>query len=217
MAVGGESEPIEGVGAANRPSKQDVEETVNLQYSMEPNEIVVVSGIPRSGTSMMMQMLKAGGVEILTDNHREADEHNRNGYYELDAVKGTCRDASWVNKAKNKAVKIIYQLLYDLPDDYQYRVVFMLRDITEILISQAKMLNKSFDNKLAEQFRVEIEKCMNWLDRSSNFKVLYIQYADVISDPLNQCCRIFNFLDRPSLDVQSMAGAVDAKQYRSKV
>ena len=88
--------------------------------------VVVVSGLPRSGTSMMMQMLQGGGVDLLTDQERKADESNPKGYMEHEAVKRLARDAGWVKNAKNKAVKIIAHLLLYLPDSNNYKVIFML-------------------------------------------------------------------------------------------
>jgi len=105
--------------------------------------VIVVSGLPRSGTSMMMQMLDAGGVEVLTDNLRLPDEDNPKGYYEYEAVKATAEDPSWLDDAGGRAVKMVYRLLYDLPADRRYRVVFMKRDLEEVIKSQEVMLGSS--------------------------------------------------------------------------
>ena len=105
--------------------------------------VTVVSGLPRSGTSLMMQMLAAGGVELLIDQIRRADADNPRGYFELEAVKRTRQDASWLDDAAGKAVKVIHLLLRDLPDDREYRVVMMSRDLDEVLASQQAMLARS--------------------------------------------------------------------------
>ena len=118
------------------------------EVSSEP--VIIVSGLPRSGTSMMMQMLEAGGIEILSDGERQADDDNPKGYYELEAVKKTKDDASWVETATGKAVKMISQLMLDLPLDREYRVIFMRRDLQEILASQAKMLARRGGGKSAD-------------------------------------------------------------------
>src|SRR5919108_5001430 len=104
--------------------------------------IIVVSGLPRSGTSMAMKMLHAGGLEVVTDGLREADDSNPKGYFELEAVKELDKDGdtAWLRDARGKAVKIISFLLTFLPDEHDYRVVFMQRDLHEVLASQNKML-----------------------------------------------------------------------------
>src|SRR5262249_30630691 len=103
-------------------------------------DIIIVSGLPRSGTSLMMQMLDGGGVPVLTDNIRAADTDNPRGYYEFEPVKATKRDATWLPAARGKAVKMVSQLLYHLPPGETYRVLFLERDLEEVLASQEKML-----------------------------------------------------------------------------
>ena len=105
-------------------------------------EIIVVSGLPRSGTSLMMQMLAAGGVEVVTDHVRTADTDNPRGYYEFELVKKIKQDASWLPEARGKAVKMVSQLLYDLPAGEKYRIIFLERDLDEVLVSQEKMLER---------------------------------------------------------------------------
>lgn len=103
-------------------------------------EIIVVSGLPRSGTSLMMQMLDRGGIEIMTDHLRTADIDNPKGYYEFEDVKKVKQNADWLPSARGKALKAVSQLLYDLPPTEDYRVIFMRRDLDEMLRSQEKML-----------------------------------------------------------------------------
>ena len=104
--------------------------------------VTVVSGLPRSGTSMMMKMLDQAGLELVTDRLRQADEDNPKGYFEYEPVKQLARsaDRTWLDDARGKGVKIISTLLRELPAHYNYKVVFMRRDLSEILASQAKML-----------------------------------------------------------------------------
>src|SRR5438067_12425110 len=106
------------------------------------SEIIIVSGLPRSGTSLMMQMLQRGGVEIVTDDVRTADVDNPRGYYELEKVKKIKQDASWLPQARGKAFKMVSQLLYDLPGGETYRIIFMQRNLDEVLLSQDKMLER---------------------------------------------------------------------------
>src|SRR5688572_18254457 len=103
-----------------------------------PDEIVIVSGLPRSGTSLMCQMLDNGGIEVVTDGIRTADTDNPRGYYELEKVKKLKQDASWLPETRGKAFKMVSQLLYDLPRTERYRVIFMRRDLDEMLASQEK-------------------------------------------------------------------------------
>src|SRR3954447_18868200 len=105
-------------------------------------EITIVSGLPRSGTSLMMQMLDGGGVEVVTDHVRTADTDNPRGYYEYEQVKAIKRDTSWLPATRGKAFKMVSQLLYDLPPAETYRIIFMERDLDEVLRSQEKMLTR---------------------------------------------------------------------------
>src|SRR4051794_24782005 len=107
-----------------------------------PAEIVIVAGLPRSGTSLMCQMLDNGGVEVVTDSIRTPDTDNPRGYFELEKVKRIKADASWLPEARGKAFKMVSQLLYDLPSTERYRVIFMRRDLDEVLVSQEKMLER---------------------------------------------------------------------------
>src|SRR6516165_1289807 len=106
------------------------------------SEIVIVSGLPRSGTSLMMQMLDHGGVPVVTDHIRSADTDNPKGYYEFEQVKTIKRDTSWLPATRGKAFKMVSQLLYDLPPGETYRIIFMERDLDEVLLSQEKMLTR---------------------------------------------------------------------------
>ena len=110
-----------------------------------PDPIIVVSGLPRSGTSMMMGMLEAGGLELVVDGIRAADEDNPRGYYELERVKDLAKaeDKSWLITLQGKGVKVISLLLQHLPEAYNYKIIFMRRSIAEVLDSQSKMLELS--------------------------------------------------------------------------
>lgn len=186
------------------------------------NYVTIVSGLPRSGTSMMMKALDAGGIEPLIDHVRKADEDNPKGYYEFEPVKKTKEDASWLNQAPGKVVKMVYRLLYDLPADYQYRVVFMQRDLQEVLASQKKMLDRSgkigggiSDEHMAALFTAELQKCEKWLAEQDHFKVLYINHRDMINHPQRQCEKVNDFLDG-RLNIEAMAETVDPTLYRNR-
>ncbi|MBN1853302.1 MAG: sulfotransferase domain-containing protein [Pirellulales bacterium] len=178
-------------------------------------ETIIVSGLPRSGTSMMMQMLEAGGIELLTDGVRGADEDNIRGYYELEAVKHTRADSSWLHKSAGKAVKVIHILLPDLPVNRRYRVILMRRSFEGILASQAAMLERSGregsslpPDRLAKALERQMHNTRSFLEDHSSFEFIEVEYEEVIADPVGQAEQINQFLGG-GLDVQSMAAVVD--------
>jgi hypothetical protein len=185
--------------------------------------VIVVSGLPRSGTSMAMQMLEAGGLEILTDGVREADESNPVGYYELERVKDLDKagDPSWLAEAKGKAVKIISHLLPRLPETLNYKILFMHRDLDEIIASQNKMLElrgepqETSDERTRELFEDHLWRARRLLAHRSCFDVLEVSHRDVINNPGGQAIRISSFLGG-QLDPELMAAVVDGRLYRNR-
>jgi hypothetical protein len=189
---------------------------------MTERTIVIVSGLPRSGTSMMMKMLEAGGLEILTDEIRTADDDNPKGYYEFERVKQLQEDQGWLPDAQGKAVKVITALLRHLPSDYRYKVIFMRRHMEEILASQRQMLinrgeptDRVDDQKLASMFRRHVAQTEAWLADQPHLETLYVHYSAVLTDPVAQAARINEFLGR-ILDEKAMAQAVDRRLYRQR-
>jgi hypothetical protein len=191
-----------------------------LRYG-EP--VVVVSGLPRSGTSMAMKMLEAGGLPLVSDGEREADVDNPKGYYEDERVKDLERttDRTWVREARGMGIKVISRLLRSLPADNFYQVVLMRRELQEVLASQAKMLERLGEERGAEDDRMRafLEKDL-WqatyhLKRAPNFEWIELQYAEVLADPEGQARRLAAFLDR-GLDVEKMATVVDPDLYRNR-
>ena len=185
--------------------------------------IVVVSGLPRSGTSMAMRMLAAGGLAIVTDGIRAADEDNPNGYFEDERVKALAKAAekAWVSEARGKALKVVSLLLQHLPTTERYQVVFLHRPLKEVLASQAKMLgrrkqeSKTNDAEMTRVFESHLAKVKQLLSSSPQFSLLEISQGEVIKDPLGEAKRIQQFLGRP-LDVEKMAAAVDPKLHRNR-
>ena len=189
---------------------------------LDKQPVIIVSGLPRSGTSLMMQMLAAGGIEVLTDSLRTPDENNPRGYYELEAVKFTRTNPQWLAGAPGKAVKIIYRLLYDLPADYSYRVIFMQRDRHEVLASQRAMLQGRSgtatglsDKQLGDIFAREIAAINQWLAQQPNFSVLNIEYRQLVQNPRERIQAIAAFLSRP-MNIQAMQAAIDPALYRQR-
>ena len=180
------------------------------------NYITVVTGMPRSGTSLMMQMLEAGGITALTDNRRPPDIHNPRGYFEYEPVKRIAQDASWMDDARGKAVKIIYRLLSHLPPDFEYRIVFMERNLGEVFASQSDMLRARGDAAVEQQeepiitaFAAELQQARSWLAAQPNIRTLYPLYVDILSEPARWSTELSCFLD--GLDVSAMSAVVDPR------
>lgn len=185
-------------------------------------DVVVVSGLPRSGTSMMMQMLDKGGLEIFSDKKRTADENNPKGYYEHEAVMSISKNKAWLEEAKGKVVKVISHLLFELPARYNYKVVFMERDLNEVLMSQHRMLVRNgkakedtINLKLMGPFRQNLEKVRNWATNQANVDILYVSHAAMMNNPGEEISRINQFLGG-KLDTAAMAGVIDRSLYREK-
>lgn len=180
--------------------------------------IYIVSGLPRSGTSMMMQMLEAGGLEVFTDKKRTADDHNPKGYYEHEAVKSLAKSNAWVAKADGMVVKIIAQLLQFLPQNFKYKIIFMQRDMNEIIRSQQIMLGKdpnTFPMEIANSFKKTIEKVKMWAERNDNIQFLTVDYKEVVDNPSALSEKVADFLDM-HLDIDNMANAVSTDLYRNR-
>ena len=174
---------------------------------------------------MMMKMLEAGGIPLLTDRHRQPDADNPEGYYELELVKKLEDDVAWLADAEGKAVKIISQLLIQLPADaHQYRVLLMDRNIDEVLASQTEMLKRrgtdratgaGDDDTLRSLFERHLEEVRQWLRVQENFDFLSVQFNAVHANPTLQAQRVSEFLG-VGLDIPRMAAAVNNRLYRQK-
>ncbi len=185
--------------------------------------ITIVSGLPRSGTSMMMKMLDAGGLEPLVDNIRTADEDNPKGYYEFERVKGLDKgDNAWLPEAQGKVVKVISALLKHLPSEHQYKVIFMKRRIEENLQSQKKMLirrgedpNKVDDDELRTMLEMHLKMVDDWLSKQPNIDLLYVPYHDMVEHPQENIATLNAFLEN-SLNTDKMSEIVDGTLYRNR-
>ena len=184
--------------------------------------VTVVSGMPRSGTSLMMRMLQTGGIPALTDGRRPADRHNPHGYFEDDRARRLAHDSSWIEEARGKAVKIIYRLLLHLPPHLDYRVLFMERDLEEVFESQQAML-VSTQNPAAAQDRAaiigasaaDLDSAKHWLRCQANFCHIAVPYAGLMANPLLWADRVSQFLDG-RLNLPAMAAVVDPALYRHR-
>jgi hypothetical protein len=185
--------------------------------------VVIVSGLPRSGTSMMMKVLEAGGLPVVIDGLRAADPDNPEGYYEFERVKELDKgDTAWVADAQGKGIKVISALLEFLPADYQYRVIFMHRNIEEVLNSQRKMLarrgedvNAVNDAEMADLFAKHLVKVKSWLRAQPNFAVLDVDYNAMLQNPDAYIRMINQFIDN-ALDEGAMAKMINPTLYRNR-
>ncbi len=184
--------------------------------------ITIVSGLPRSGTSLMMQMLAAGGMPILSDGERQADVDNPRGYLEWERIKQLPKDPSCIAEAEGKAVKVISLLLLSLPEGHEYRVVFMQRPLAEVLASQEVMLHHrgtakpGADNSVVTAaFEKNLRAVNAWLESKTYVKTLRVSYHDVLRDPEDIGKRLTQFLET-ELNVEAMTRQVDATLYRNR-
>jgi hypothetical protein len=183
-------------------------------------DIIIVSGLPRSGTSLMMQMLDNGGIEVVTDGARVADVDNPKGYYEFERVKTIKRDNSWLAETRGKAFKMVSQLLYHLPVNEQYRIVFMEREFDEMLASQEKMLERlgrpaARREEIIGPYTQHLKQLHEWLARQANMKILRVSYNELLPEPRRHAERVLEFLGVDA-DVENMVRTVDPTLYRNR-
>ena len=199
-------------------TKQGEESSASAELPPRDETIVVVTGLPRSGTSMMMQMLHAGGMPLLVDEHRPADASNERGYFEHAHAKKLALDAGWVAGSKGKAVKIVAQLLPHLPRDHRYRIIMMHRPLAEIVNSQKRMLKRLgkgganiTDEALVQTFRrqvTQVRTLLMHLRKHGVLNVLDVKYHDALYDPASVAVDVANFLGG-EFDAPGAAAAVD--------
>lgn len=190
----------------------------------DKTDIVVVSGLPRSGTSLVMKMLDAGGLPALTDQIRRPDEDNPRGYYEYERVKKLPDgDVDWLHDACGKSVKIISALLPHLPEQFTYKVIFIDRKLEEVLISQKKMLirrgenpDKVGDAEISKLFSDHLDQINRWfVEHEQYVSRVNVNYNQILHDALPEIDRMINFIGK-KLDKNAMFGAIDTSLYRSR-
>jgi LPS sulfotransferase NodH len=194
-----------------------------------PPFVTVVSGAPRSGTSLMMRMLAAGGIEPLTDGLRAPDRDNPYGYFEFEPVKRTREDSAWVAGAAGRAVKMVHLLLRDLPAGPEYRVLLMRRKLDEMVASQRRMLERLgrdpgplSDERRIAIFRAQLDECEAWLATQPSFRVLRVDYNALVEDPAPWLTRVAEFLGAApragaaGLDLAAMTACIDTTLYRNR-
>ncbi len=193
-------------------------------FGTRQSPVIIVSGLPRSGTSMMMCMLEQGGVPVLQDGVRTPNSDNPKGYYEFERVKKLPDgDTAWLADAQGRAVKVIAALLQHLPDSYRYKVLFMRRQMDETLASQRRMLIRRGedaqavdDGEMARLFERHLTQVYAWMDQQPNLTYLDVDYNAMLGDPYPMLDAIQLFLDLP-LNLAAMASVVDPDLYRQRV
>ena len=179
--------------------------------------VTVVTGVPRSGTSLMMQMLRAGGMPILSDGARPPDADNPHGYLEFEPARRLPEDASWVPLAAGRAVKVVHALVPALPAGQRYRLILMRRRLDRVVASQRAMLARQGraesgselgDARLVEIFRVQIAALERWAAGRADVELLQVGYEETLRDPIGVSRRVSDFLGG-GMDENAMAAAVD--------
>ena len=183
--------------------------------------ITIVSGLPRSGTSLMMQMLAAGGFPILTDQERKPDIDNPRGYYEWEPVKLLPKQPNRIDEAEGKAVKVISELLFALPRGRDYKLIFMERPLPEVLASQDEMLKRRGSSDLVDHalltqaFREHMQQVISWLELRTEIPICRMGFRKVLRDPSGSAQTICDFLE-VNLNKEAMARAVEVSLYRNR-
>jgi len=184
--------------------------------------ITIVSGLPRSGTSLMMRMLVAGGFPALTDEVRMADEDNPTGYFEWERMKQLPQQPELMEEAEGKVVKVVSQLLFALPDGHDYQILFMQRPLPEVLASQAEMIRRRGTSgaalphmAMSAALATHVNQVRSWLRDKANVSLCYVEYHQLLFEPLRASQTIREFVKRP-LDVAAMSRQVDQSLYRQR-
>ena len=217
------AESVEDAAAPSTPP--DTPLTSNTA-EMPPlaESLIVVTGLPRSGTSMLMQMLAAGGLGVLSDGLREADEDNPRGYLEFEPVKNLLKDSKWLLEGRGKVVKIVAPLLAALPPGLACRVILSERDLKEVLDSQERMLVRRNQplaatperrRMLRDEYERTLGRVKAMLARRPDTQLLVIEHRNAISDSLLTAEKVNNFLGG-GLDVAKMAAVIDPTLHRNR-
>ncbi|HLT32710.1 MAG TPA: alkaline phosphatase family protein [Aquaticitalea sp.] len=187
------------------------------EFKYRKDQIIVVSGLPRSGTSLMMQMLHNGGVSVLTDDNRKPDHSNPNGYFEYNPVMSLHKDNSWLHLAKDKSIKVVAPLLKFLSPKYRYKVIFMNRDLTEVVQSQQKMIGKDPNTlpiKLMDAYQSHLNQVEIWKEKEPGVELIYVNYKDVLDNSEAMVEKVSNFTG-VNMNKEAMISSVDKSLYRT--
>jgi tetratricopeptide (TPR) repeat protein len=211
-----EEKAIENINEKNYNS-QNYQDKSQFKYRKE--QIVIVSGLPRSGTSLMMQMLNEGGLQVLTDDNRKADISNPKGYFEYDSAMSIHKDNSWLELAKDKSVKVVAPLLKFLDPKYRYKIIFMNRDLTEIIKSQQKMIGKDPETlpmRLFDAYNKQLNQVEMWKNKEPGVELVYLDYKKILNNTDESLNKLISFIGF-DMDKKAMTKCVDRSLYRNRV
>ena len=190
--------------------------------AIEPKELLIVSGLPRSGTSLMMQMLRAGGIEPMTDAKRAADEDNPEGYWEWEAIKKLPQDPRLIEQAEGKSVKVISALLPSLPGKHRYTIIYMVRPTEQVVDSQWAMLARQCTQPKSEkQHLIEVQEhhsrqIREVLKKSDRVRLLEVSYPELVADPEPVIARLAELLSERFRPGPAVAACVQPKLFRNR-
>ena len=166
----------------------------------------------------MMQMMDKGGIDVLTDGNRKSDASNPKGYFEYDPVMSLHKDNTWLDKAENKSLKVVAPLLKFLDPKFRYKVIFMNRDLTEVVKSQQKMIGKNPDAlpiNLFEAYKKHLRQVETWREREPGVELIYVDYKDVINNTNKVVDKVVSFIG-VDMNKNEMENCVDKSLYRNK-
>lgn len=184
--------------------------------------VIIVSGLPRSGTSLMMQLLAAAGIPLLTDQIRSPDENNPRGYFEYQPVKWLMRDNTWLSNASGKGVKVITHLIPYLPPETELDVLLMERPIAEVIQSQAQMLQRlqqplpGNPEQLRQVFQQQQQSLVTYLRQRPKTRLLQVSYNQLVAGNADEFAGIIRFLGIPPSLEPKLRACVDKSLYRAQ-
>jgi thioredoxin-like negative regulator of GroEL len=208
--------------AIDREKQAEIDRRKAETAAIEPLEILVVSGLPRSGTSLMMQMLKAAGIEPMTDGKRTADDDNPEGYWEWEEIRQLPKNPRIIEQARRKAVKVISALLPSLPAPHRYRIIYMVRPAEQVVDSQLVMLNRQGQKARSEkQHLIEVQEAHSRqirqvLSQSERVDLLEVSYPELVLNPLPIIEQLEKFLGSQFQASPAVAACVRAGLFRNR-
>ncbi len=193
------------------------------EASIKPMEFTIVSGLPRSGTSLMMQMLRAAGMDLMHDGIRQADEDNLEGYWEWTEVKSLKKNPRLIEQAEGKVIKVVSALIPQLPPRHRYRIIFMKRPVEEVVSSQWKMLERHSQKQVSERQHLiltqqtHIDETIAKLRQRKDVELIEIDYPSLVADPSGQLPALIDFLGENISNPEALTSVIKPELHRNKI
>lgn len=184
---------------------------------MNSDEILLIGGLPRSGTSLLMQIVAKAGVENFTDGNRVADINNPKGYAEFDGVKGLMKSNAFLKNVVGKSIKVVSPLIPFIDKGLKYKCIIVNRDISEVLRSQQVMLGKSVDgipDALKMAFQKQADNAKQFLT-NNNISFITIEHKELFANPISQLAAIKEFTNS-EVSIEELSSCIDSKLYRQR-